>query len=102
MIMFKEANLNLHSDTLKSYPDDVQEEYFKLSSLVRDVQSYFGHHIKIKVIDPTTFEGIYKSIKYRTRKYPSFVINGKEKRVGWMDAEELKNFIKEYLKRENL
>lgn len=97
MYVFKEAGLKLHEDTLCAYPDDVQKEYFKLSELVREVQEHFGSKLLIRVIDPTTLEGIYKSIKYWSRKYPLFVINGKEKRVGWQDIEELKNVIAGYL-----
>ena len=39
--------------------------------------------IIIHVIDPQSLRGIYKSLRYRVRKYPSFIVNEKELIVGW-------------------
>jgi hypothetical protein len=39
--------------------------------------------VRLEVIDPQSPEGLLKSLRYRVRRYPTFVIEGKTKVVGW-------------------
>ena len=55
--------------------------------------SHFSDDIAIHVIDPQSLKGIISSIKYRVRKYPTFIIDGKEMVIGW-DRDKLDDAIK--------
>jgi hypothetical protein len=68
---------------LGEYPPDLLEEQQKLSTLMVELIRYFKDDITIHVIDPQSLMGIITFIKYRVRKYPAFIIDGKELIIGW-------------------
>jgi hypothetical protein len=68
---------------LKEYPQEWQDDYRRLSEWVYDLAGRYGDRLLIKVIDPQSPEGLLKSLRYRVRRYPTFVIGGKTKVVGW-------------------
>lgn len=47
----------------------------------------FKDGIIIHVIDPQSLRGIYKSLRYHVRKYPSFIVDEKDLIIGWNQAE---------------
>jgi len=49
---------------------------------VVELVNQFKDGITIHVIDPQSLRGIFKSIRYRVRKYPSFIVNEKDLIVG--------------------
>jgi len=67
---------------LDEYPQEWQEECRRLTEWVYDLAGRYGDQIRIKVIDPQSPEGLLKSLRYRVRRYPTFVVEGK-KVVGW-------------------
>ena len=73
---------------LDEYPLEWQEEWRRLTEWVYDLAECYGGRIAIKVIDPRSPEGLYKGLRYRVRRYPTWVVNGKSKVVGW-DREAL-------------
>jgi hypothetical protein len=68
---------------LGEYPLDLLEEQQNLSTLVVELISHFRDDLAIHIIDPQSLKGIITSIKYRVRKYPTFIIDGKEFVIGW-------------------
>ena len=73
---------------LDEYPSEWQEEWQRLTEWVYDLAGRYGDRIAIKVIDPQSLEGLYKSLRYRVRRYPMWVVDGKTRVVGW-DREAL-------------
>ena len=73
---------------LDEYPTEWQEDWRRLSEWVFDLAERHGDRIAIKVIDPQSPEGLYKSLRYRIRRYPTWVVEGKTRVVGW-DREAL-------------
>jgi len=65
------------------YPQEWQDDYRRLTEWVYDLAGRYGDRLLIKVIDPQSPEGLLKSLRYRVRSYPTFVIKGKTKVVGW-------------------
>jgi len=59
------------------------EEHEQLSTLVVELINRFEDGINVHVIDPQSLLGIFKSLRYRVRKYPAFIIDGHEVVVGW-------------------
>jgi hypothetical protein len=68
---------------LEEYPQEWQDEVRRLSDWVYDLAERYGEGILIKVIDPQSFEGLAKSLRYRVRQYPTWIVNGKNRVVGW-------------------
>jgi hypothetical protein len=73
---------------LDEYPLEWQEEWQRLTEWVYDLAGRYGDRIVIKVIDPQSPEGFFKSLRYRVRRYPTWVVDGKTRVVGW-DREAL-------------
>jgi hypothetical protein len=74
--------------TLDEYPQEWQDEYQRLSDWVYDLSGRYGDGIRIKVLDPQSPEGLLKSLRYRVRRYPTWIVDGKTRVVGW-DREAL-------------
>lgn len=68
---------------LDEYPQGWQDEYQRLTDWVYELADRYGDRILIKVIDPQSPEGLFKSLRYRVRHYPTWVVNGKKRIVGW-------------------
>ena len=73
---------------LDEYPPDWQEDWQRLTQWVYDLIDRYGERIAIKVIDPQSPEGLLKSLRYRVRRYPTWVVDGRTRVVGW-DREAL-------------
>ena len=68
---------------LDEYPQEWQDDYRRLSDWVYDFAGRYGSRILIKVIDPQSPEGLFKSLRHRVRRYPTWVVNGEVRIVGW-------------------
>jgi len=86
--VFDQAGIGrqVHQEELDQYPEDIKEEASRLASLLLDLSQRYGNQIHIQVIDPQSPEGLFKSMRYWVRKYPTFIVNGHEKVVGWDQA----------------
>lgn len=63
-------------------PADLFQEYVRLSQWVRGVRDLYGDNVVIRVVDPASIEGFYKSLRYGVRTYPAIVIDGRRKVIG--------------------
>ena len=68
---------------LEEYPPEWQEDVRRLSDWVRELAGRYGERILIKVIDPQSPEGLLKSLRFRVRSYPTWIVDGKARIVGW-------------------
>jgi hypothetical protein len=84
-LVFSEAGVGEHptDHALEEYPQDWQDEFRRLSDWVYDLAERYGDQILIKVIDPQSPQGLLKSLRYRVRRYPTWVVDGKVRVVGW-------------------
>jgi hypothetical protein len=73
---------------LAEYPEDWQEDVRRLSDWVYALAGQHGNQILIRVIDPQSPEGLLKSLRYRVRRYPTWIVDGRKRIVGW-DREAL-------------
>lgn len=72
-----------HVDTLEtSMPSDLMQAYRNLSEWVINAAEHYGGRVVFKVVDAASMEGFFKSLKYRVRKYPAVIIDGKAKTIG--------------------
>jgi hypothetical protein len=72
--------------SLNEYPSDVLEEYERLSAWVRELAEQYNGSIRIRVIDPQSGLGLWKSLRHRVRTYPTFIIDDRERHIGWDKA----------------
>lgn len=98
-ILFDEAGFDqkVHQKELDEYPADLKEEYTKLSDWIRELNGLYKHRLSIKLIDVQSPLGIYKSLRYRIRTYPTFIVEGKETYAGW-DKSQLESLLDKYIK----
>ena len=68
---------------LDEYPPEWRDEYTRLTDWVYELADQYGNQILIKVIDPQSPEGLLKSLRYRIRRYPTWIVEGKVRIVGW-------------------
>jgi hypothetical protein len=97
-ILFDEAGFDqkFHQKEMDEYPADLKEEYTKLSDWIRELNGLYKHRLSIKLIDVQSPLGIYKSLRYRIRTYPTFIVEGKETYSGW-DKNQLEGLLDKYI-----
>jgi hypothetical protein len=75
-----------------SYPSQILEEAQRLSTLLTELSAKWGKLLQIRVIDPQSPEGLYKSLRHWIRRYPTFVIDRRAVYTGW-DREALEQLL---------
>ena len=68
-----------------SLPADLMNEYLSLSNWVRDMSRTHCDRLVISVIDAASVEGVFRSLRYGTRRFPTVIVN-KQKRFSGSDA----------------
>ena len=84
-LILSEAGVGEHrgEHALDEYPQEWQDEVRHLTDWVYDLAGRYGEQILIKVIDPQSIEGVIKSLRYRVRQYPTWIVNSRTRVVGW-------------------
>jgi histone acetyltransferase (RNA polymerase elongator complex component) len=97
-ILFEETGLDkkFHQKEMNEYPQDLKEEYIKLSDWIRELSRLYKHRLLIKLIDAQSILGIYKSFRHWVRKYPAFIVEGKETYIGW-DKNKLESLLDKHI-----
>lgn len=73
----------MHGREEQEYPEDLKEEYSRLCEWVVDLAHRYGSRIRIRVIDPQSLPGLWKSLRHGVRRYPTFIVEGQDKYTGW-------------------
>ena len=76
----------VHKEELDQYPEDIKQEAARLANRLLELSNRCGGQINIRVIDPQSPEGLFKSVRYWVREYPTFIVDGREKVTGWNQA----------------
>ena len=66
----------------QSLPPDLREEFQRLSAWVHSLWMRYGRRIRVNVVDAASLEGVWKSFRYRVRKYPAIVVDSQEVHIG--------------------
>ena len=77
-------------------PEDLLRDYQTLSDWVRGLTDRYCGRVVVNVIDAASVEGVWKSLRYRVRRYPAVVVEGKEK-CAWADRDAVHRLIERYL-----
>ena len=98
-VIFDQAGLDkkFHQKEVNEYPPDLKEEYARLCEWMKELTRLYKHRLFIKLIDVQSFVGLYKSLRHRIRRYPTFIIEGREVYTGW-DKNQLEGLLDKYIK----
>ena len=82
-----------------SLPSDLMDEYRLLSDWVLDMFSTHGDRLVIKVIDAASVEGVIRSLRHGTRRFPAVIIDQRGRFAGRgalaLAADEIERRLKE-------
>jgi hypothetical protein len=79
-VAFGEAGLGhrMHREQAReALPEDLRLEFEALSDAVHGLIERWGTRVNVRVIDAASLEGFWKSLRYRARRYPVAVVNGR-------------------------
>jgi hypothetical protein len=74
----------LHAEERKTaLPDDLQAEYAAISAWVREAFDRYGERLTVRVTDAASLQGFFKAIRYRAHRFPAFIIDGRDRIIGF-------------------
>ena len=73
----------VHGEILDEYPQDLKDDFERLSAWLVELAGRYGDAVRIKLTDPQSLEGFMKCVRHRVRRYPAFIVAGRKKYVGW-------------------
>ncbi len=76
----------VHRQEINEYPDDVKEDFLRLSQWIRTTREQYGARVLIRLVDPQSLLGMWKALRNGVRRYPTFLVDGVERVVGWEGA----------------
>ncbi|HKZ84336.1 MAG TPA: hypothetical protein VJ793_11840 [Anaerolineae bacterium] len=73
----------LHEEQVRSaLPPDLQQDYQAVSDWVRRLFQIHCDRVIVKVVDATSLEGFWKSLRHGLRRYPAVIVEGRVKFSG--------------------
>ena len=73
----------MHTQEINEYPEDIKSEFLRVSEWIRAARKRHGNRILIRLVDPQSLGGMWKVLRNRIRRYPTFFVDGTERIVGW-------------------
>lgn len=67
----------------QALPSDLAAEYTAIADWVGEAHARYGDRLEVNVVDVASVEGVVKSIRHRTRRFPAFVLDGSERIIGF-------------------
>jgi len=96
-----EVGWQVHREELDEYPQDLKEDFERLSAWLIELAHRYGDAVRIRLIDSQSLEGFLKSVRYWVRRYPAFIIAGRKEYVGW-DQTALDRVLQRHISRASL
>jgi hypothetical protein len=75
--------VSVHSEIQAAYPPGMLGDAARLVTWLQNLSAQYGEQLHIRVVDPQSVEGFFKSLRYWIRQYPTLIINRRTKVVGW-------------------
>src|SRR5919198_6110713 len=79
-VAFKEVGIGerlRRQEAAEALPDDLAREYAELSDWSRGVVERHGARVHLDVVDAVSIEGVIASLRHRTFRYPTVVVDGR-------------------------
>lgn len=86
--VFGVANVGatVRQEVRSTYPPEILKDAERLAVWLGNLSAQYGEQLHIRVVDPQSMEGFFKSLRYWVRRYPAFIINHRTKYTGWEPA----------------
>jgi hypothetical protein len=68
-------------------PPDLQAEYDQIADWVGAAAERYGPRLAFRLVDAASAEGVWKSLRYRCRRFPAFIVDGE--RIAGFDRSRL-------------
>ena len=66
----------------ESLPDDLRAEFAAVADWVHGLLDRHGGRIDVRLIDAASIQGVWKTLRHRTRRYPAVVVEGQDRFIG--------------------
>jgi hypothetical protein len=73
----------VHTQEINEYPEDAKAEFLRVSEWIRKARKQYGNRILIRLVDPQSVGGMWKVLRHRIRRYPTFFVDRAERVIGW-------------------
>ena len=83
----------------EALPPELLNEYRQLSDWIHQLLDRYGERVRITLVDAASIEGLWKSIRFRVRRYPAVVVDGRNPYVG-LDFERVAAVIHDRVNRQ--
>jgi len=83
LLAFASPGNSPYTRGLDEYPPEWQAEFHRFSDLIFDLARRYGNSLLIRILDPRSLQGLWKSIRHGVHRYPTFIVNRREKIPGW-------------------
>jgi hypothetical protein len=64
-------------------PTDLRAEYTAIADWAAAARAQFGERLRITVVDVASVEGVIKAVRHRARRFPTFIVDGRDAIVGF-------------------
>lgn len=95
-VAFKEVGVGeriRRQEAADALPDDLGQEFARMSEWIRSVVERHGPRVHVDVLDAVSIEGVLASLRHRTFRYPTVVVDGRALALrsadGFADADAL-------------
>jgi hypothetical protein len=98
-LIFRDAGVEdeVNRGILQEYPEAMRDEYFRLSSWIREISALYKESVFIRIIDAASMAGVYKAVRHWFRTYPAFIVDKKHVVSGW-DRTRLREILDAHLR----
>jgi hypothetical protein len=77
-------------------PADLQAEYAAIADWVAEAHQRYGELLRVNVVDVASIEGVIKAVRHRARRFPAFIVDGRERIIGF-DPDRLNDALERRL-----
>jgi hypothetical protein len=93
-LLFQESGLGptVREEDSDAYPPQFHEEWKKLREILQKLRQLYRHRIVILLVDADSPLGLYKALRHRFRRYPTFILDKQDVYTGW-DLKEIENLL---------
>ena len=99
-LLFQESGLGpkVRREDSDAYPPQFHEEWKRLQEILQELGRLYRHRIVIRLVDADSPLGLFKALRHRFRRHPTFIVDKQDVYTGW-DINELGNLLDARLKK---
>lgn len=83
----------VHNEQLNSSPKDCLQQAFALIEWTKQLRRRFGKSVQVHLVDAISLQGFWLSLRYRVRRYPAIIVDGKMHPIGPSELLKLDSVI---------